>query len=512
MKKLLLFSTFFLLAMGSIAQNSMVVYADQGEHTISKHIYGHFAEHLGNCIYGGIWVGPDSPIPNTRGIRNDVAGALKEMGIPNLRWPGGCFADTYHWKDGIGPREDRPSIVNVHWGGVTEDNSFGTHEFMDLCEQLECEAYICGNVGSGTVQEMAEWVEYLTSDAISPMTNLRKKNGREEPWKVRVWAVGNENWGCGGNMTAGYYADLMRQYSTFCRNYSGNKMIKVACGPYGEDFDWTRTLMDKQINRNMMQGLALHYYTVFENWGNKGSATDFGAERWFGQIKTALKIDEIIREHSDIMDEYDPEKRITLAVDEWGNWYDVEPGTEPGFVYQQNSLKDAVTAALTLNIFNQHAERVKLANIAQTVNVLQSMILTRGDEMVLTPTYYIFKMYKVFHEATLLPADLISEDYSMGDESTKAVSACAAKDEKGRIHISLVNLNHEKEINISCLLSDGNFSKVSGEILTSDKINDYNDFGKPEKVRPAEFKGAKLAGNNLNVKLPSKSVVVLTLE
>ena len=512
MKKLLIICVSLGLAIGAFAQNSMVIYTGKGEHKISRHIYGHFAEHLGHCIYGGIWVGPDSPIPNTRGIRNDVVKALKDMGIPNLRWPGGCFADTYHWKDGIGPRAERPSIVNVHWGGVTEDNSFGTHEFMDLCEQLGCEAYICGNVGSGTVQEMAEWVEYLTSDAISPMTNLRKQNGREEPWKVRFWAVGNENWGCGGNMTPDYYADLMRQYSTYCRNYSGNRMIKVACGPNSEDYEWTRVMMEEPRNRYMMQGLALHYYTVYENWGNKGSATDFGVDRWFGQMQKALRMDELINKHSEIMDEYDPGKRITLAVDEWGNWYDVEPGTEPGFLYQQNSLKDAVTAAVTLNIFNNHADRVKLANIAQTVNVLQSMILTRDEEMVLTPTYYVFKMYRAFHDATLLPIELISEDYTIGDESIKAISSCAAIDSEGRMHISLVNMNHEKEINISCLLEGGNFSGISGEILTSDKINDYNDFGKPEKVKTAEFKGAKLSGNTLNVNLPSKSVVVLTLQ
>ncbi|MFC2121174.1 alpha-N-arabinofuranosidase [Bacteroidota bacterium] len=491
--------------------NSLIVNADQGKYKIDKHIYGHFAEHLGRCIYGGFWVGENSDIPNTRGIRNDVVKALKDIEIPNLRWPGGCFADTYHWKDGIGPRKDRPSIVNVHWGGVTEDNSFGTHEFMDLCEQLDCEAYICGNVGSGTVQEMAEWVEYLTSDAISPMTNLRKMNGREKPWRVKFWAIGNESWGCGGNMTADFYADLMRQYSTFCRDYSGNRMLKVACGPYDDNYKWTETLMNKQVNRNMMQGLALHYYTVFENWGNKGSATDFDTNRWYGTLKNSLKIDELITRHSSIMDKYDPDKKIGLMVDEWGNWFDVEPGTVQGFLYQQNSLRDAITAAITLNIFNNHADRVTLANIAQTVNVLQSMILTKDEKIVLTPSYYVFKMYKVFHETKLLPIDLECEDYMYKDKRIKSVSASASIDKNGVIHISLVNLNHQKPIEISCDIIGEKISQVSGEVLTAEKINDYNDFDMIEKVKPVAFADAKILDNKLMVILPAKSVVVLSI-
>ena len=343
------------------------------------------------------------------------------------------------------------------------------------------------------------------------MTDLRKQNGREEPWKVRFWAVGNESWGCGGNMTANYYADLMRQYSTFCRDYAGNRMIKVACGPYGENYEWTETLMEEQANRNMMQGLALHYYTVFEHWGDKGSATAFDEARWFGTMKTALKIDEIITRHSVIMDKYDPGKRIGLAVDEWGNWFDVEPGTNPGFLYQQNTLRDAVSAASTLNIFNNHADRVNLANIAQTVNVLQAVILTKEEKMVLTPTYYIFKMYKAFHETTQLPIELKCEDYVFNNEKIKSVNASAGVDEKGNIYISLVNLNHEKSINLSCDIRGKDFSTIKGEILTAGKINAYNDFDSEEEVKPAPFYGAKIQKGKVSVELPSQSVVILTI-
>jgi alpha-N-arabinofuranosidase len=213
---------------------------------INKNIYGQFAEHLGSCIYGGIWVGPDSPIPNTRGIRNDVIAALKSLGVPVLRWPGGCFADEYHWRDGIGPREKRPSMINTHWGGVVENNAFGTHEFLDFCELIGAEPYVCVNVGSGTVQEGMEWIEYMTSDAKSPMANLRRANGREAPWKIKYVAVGNESWGCGGNMRPEYYADEFRRYNTFIKNYPGNRIYRVAGGSNGNDFNWTEVLISKE--------------------------------------------------------------------------------------------------------------------------------------------------------------------------------------------------------------------------------------------------------------------------
>jgi len=491
--------------------NKLIINADLGKHRISRHIYGHFAEHLGRCIYGGIWVGTDSPIPNTRGIRNDVVKALRGLDIPNLRWPGGCFADTYHWKDGIGPYNNRPSIVNVHWGGVTEDNSFGTHEFMELCEQLNCEAYITGNLGSGTVQEMAEWVEYLTSDAESPMTKLRKENGREDPWQVKFWGIGNENWGCGGNMIPEYYADLMRRYSTYCRSFSGNKLLKIGGGPYGTDYNWTEVLMKEQKSRGMMQGLSLHYYTVYKNWGNKGSATRFAEEEWFGTIKTTLKMEEIISGHSIIMDKYDPEKRIGLYVDEWGNWFDVETGTEPGFLYQQNSLRDAIVAAINLNIFNQYCERVKMTNIAQTVNVLQAMILTRKEKMVLTPSYYVFKMYKVHQDAILLPSELTCEDYQFGEEKVPALNVSASVNKDGIIYISVVNVNPNKNLQLECEIHGAKVSSVSGEILTAMKKNAFNDFDLKERVFPVKFNGAKLKGEKLIVDVPAKSVMILEL-
>ena len=494
-----------------VSVNQLVVVTNNPGPVISKDIYGHFSEHLGTCIYGGLWVGPESKIPNTDGIRNDVLFALREIKVPNVRWPGGCFADTYHWKDGIGPKEKRASIVNIHWGGVTEDNSFGTHEFMRLTELLGCDAYINGNVGSGTVQEMSEWVEYLTSDAVSPMTKLRKENGREAPWKVKYFAIGNENWGCGGNMTDEYYTNVMRQYSTFLGNYADNRLYRVACGPSDFNVAWTETLMKDGSSRGRFQGLSIHYYSIVDGWGYKGSATKFDEREWFETMRMNLQMDNIIKGHAAIMDRYDPQKTKGLVVDEWGNWFQVEPGTNPGFLYQQNTMRDALTAAIHLNIFNKYADRVKVANLAQMVNVLQSVILTKDDKMVLTPTYHVFRMFRVHQEARLLNIDLKCEDYTNGTKKIPSVSASASVDKEGKVHISLANLNPNKPVTVTVPLIGDSFKKVTAEVLTSAEMNSFNSFESAENVKPVNFTGYTYKDGVMTVNMPSKSVIVLEL-
>ncbi|HTP12346.1 MAG TPA: alpha-N-arabinofuranosidase [Bacteroidota bacterium] len=498
------------------ALNTLVVHADASKDTISRFIYSQFAEHLGHGIYGGIWVGENSPIPNTRGIRNDVVAALRQIKVAAVRWPGGCFADEYHWMDGIGPRTNRPKMVNTNWGGVTEDNSFGTHEFMDFCDQLGCEPIVSGNIGSGTVKEMSDWVQYLTSDGDNPMTALRKKNGREKPWNVRFWDIGNETWGCGGIMSADFYANELARYSFFLKNYERTPLYKVASGGTPEDYGWTEAIMKKWKGadgwlKGFLSGYSLHYYTVHD-WNKKGSATKFDAKDWFTTLSTTLKMDDLISRHSAIMDLYDPEKQIGLIVDEWGDWYDVEPGTNPGFLYQQNTLRDAIVAAVNLNIFHKHCDRVKMANIAQMVNVLQAMILTKGSDMVLTPTYYVFKMYAVHQDAALLPVDLRCAPYVAGTDSIPAISASASKDKHGKIHISIANLDPANAQNLRCDLQGTNDSKVTGEIITGPAMNACNDFGKPETVDIQPFTGAKLNNGILTVVLPAKSIVTLEVD
>jgi alpha-N-arabinofuranosidase len=487
-----------------------VIQADQGKDTINREIYGHFAEHLGRCIYEGFWVGPDSPIPNTNGIRNDVVAALRKLDIPVLRWPGGCFADEYHWKDGIGPRDKRPKMVNTHWGMVTETNAFGTHEFFELCQMLGCKAYVAGNVGSGTPEEMQDWVEYITFAGDSEMANLRRANGRMEPWKLDYFGVGNENWGCGGNMTPEYYANVYKRYQTFVKNLSGQRPIKIACGSNSADYNWMEVVMrdaGRQINM-----ISLHHYVMSGSWRNKGRATVFDESEWFNVLEKTVFADELISKCTAIMDKYDQRKRVGLAVDEWGTWWNVEEGENPGFLYQQNTLRDAVVAGVFLNIFNSHADRVKMGCIAQTNNVLQAMVLTKGDKMIVTPTYYVFEMYKVHQGATLLPGKLECSPYQLNNKTIPSLNASASKDKQGVIHISLCNLDPQKPGKLECELTGVTAKKVSGQILTSDKMNAHNTFEQPNAIGPVEFKDVEIKDGKILTTLPAKSVVMLTVE
>lgn len=513
MKKtsLLLLSVLFSFGVFSEVKEPVVVriFPGQGTQIINKHIYGHFSEHLGNCIYGGLWVGENSDIPNIKGYRKDVFEALKKLNVPNMRWPGGCFADEYHWLDGIGPRDKRPKMVNNNWGGVVEDNSFGTHEFLNLCEMLGCEPYISGNVGSGTVEELAKWVEYMTSDGDSPMANMRRQNGRKEPWKVKYLGIGNESWGCGGNMRPEFYSDLYRRYATYCREFSGNKLFKIGSGASDYDYNWTDVLM--QNIGNQMQGVSLHYYTV-KGWnGSKGSATNFTNDEYYWTIGKCEGIEEVIQKHIAIMDKYDKDNKIALMLDEWGTWWDVEPGTNPGFLFQQSTMRDAFVAALSLNIFNKYSKRLQMANIAQVVNVLQSMILTKGDKMVLTPTYHVFEMYKVHQDAIYLPMDILSDKKEIQGKMIDAVSVSASKKDNV-INITLANIDLESSRDVQIDLSGLKINGVSGRILTSKNIADYNTFDKPDVIQPVSFNGAKIVKGRLNVQLPAKSIVVLEIK
>ncbi len=496
----------FLAARAQEPATTITVDASHLKTRINKNIYGQFSEHLGNGIYGGIWVGVNSPIPNTDGMRNDVIEALKRIKVPVLRWPGGCFADEYHWRDGIGPREKRPSMINTNWGGVTEDNSFGTHEFLEFCRLVGCEPYITGNVGSGTVQEMSQWVEYVNSDNVSPMTELRKKNGQEKAWKVKYWGIGNESWGCGGNMRPEFYADQVRRYGTYCRDFGDARLFKIACGPGGSDYAWTDAVMRNA--GGAFSGLSLHYYS----FSNQTIATDFDEAGWFDIVKKSLLMQELIERNSAIMDKFDPNKKVALVVDEWGTWYKVEPGTNPGFLFQQNTMRDAVAAACNLNIFNNHADRVRMANIAQTINVLQAMILTKGEKMVLTPTYYVFDMFKVHQDAMLVPTRITTPDYVWKQQRVPAVSCSASLDARTKLHISLCNVDPNSPQKVSCTLKGFKPTAVSGTVLTAKEMNVDNTFEKPATVVPGKFTAAKLGDRGLEATLPPKSVVVLELE
>lgn len=491
----------------------------KSEGRIAPEIYGHFAEHLGRCIYGGIFVGEDSKIPNVNGMRTDVVNALKEIHIPVLRWPGGCFADEYHWKDGIGPREARKRMVNTHWGGVVEDNSFGTHEYFELVRQLGCKTYINGNVGSGTVQEMSEWVEYMTFNGVSPMADLRTKNGDKEPWTVDYFGVGNENWGCGGNMRPSYYADLYRRFQTYVRIYDPEKPIqKICCGANVSDYDWTRTVLDTcfdhapEFLHGFMDGLSLHYYVHPEGWEIKGPATEFDEEVWYKTLNKALYMEKLIERHGRIMDQYDPEKRIGMIVDEWGSWYTVEPGTNPGFLYQQNTVRDALIAGITLNIFNKHCDRVKMACLAQMVNVLQSVLLTEGDKMVKTPTYHVFHMYRYHQGAELLSSTLVGvKETGEGEWTVPEVTEAVSKDKDGILTITLNNLSFEEKKTLHINLSEMGYKVREASIVTGE-VQAHNTFECPDLVKEEGFTSYKVTEHGLDVELPAASVTMLRLD
>ena len=493
--------------------------SDKDGALIPKEIYGQFSEHLGSCIYGGLWVGPDSSIPNRDGYRLDVFNALKDLKVPVMRWPGGCFADDYHWRDGIGPLEKRARISNNHWGGTLEDNSFGTHEFLNLCELLGCEPYISGNVGSGSVAEMSQWIEYMTSDSGSTVAQERRANGRQKPWKVKYFGVGNECWGCGGNMRPEYYVDEYRRFATYCRDYSGNRLYKVASGASDYDYNWTEVLMKGIGDR--MHGLSLHYYTVVGSWNQKGGATGFSDERYYQTLAKAIDIENVLKKHIAIMDRYDPQGRVDLLVDEWGTWWDVEPGTNPGHLFQQNTMRDAMVAAYTLNIFHRYTRRVKMANIAQVVNVLQSMILTRGDQMVLTPTYHVFRMYNVHQDAQFVPVTYTTDRMAVDERTSVPTLSVTASRKDGVLHVSLANADLTVDNAILLTWDEigaGGLSRaaqkalsVSGEILSSASIGDFNDFGVAPKLTPAQMKDLRVSAAGVEFTLPAHSIATIEI-
>ncbi len=479
--------------------------------TIHRNIYGQFMEHLGRGIYEGIWVGEDADIPNTRGYRKDVLKALKDLEVPLLRWPGGCFADEYHWRDGIGPREERTRTVNTTWGGVIDDNAFGTHEFFELAEMLDAEVYVNGNLGTGSPREMAAWLEYMTSDTDSTLANLRRANGRDKPWKVDYFAIGNEAWGCGGNMTPEYYTHLYKHYATFLKTPADNRPVMIASGGQVDETIWTETLAS-QVKPNWslrMDAISHHYYTLpTGDWAKKGEAIGFDESEWFSTLKQTLRVEGFIQDNVAILDKYDPEKKIGFYVDEWGTWYDVTEGHNPGFLYQQNSLRDAVVAAVNLNIFHAYAERVQMTNIAQMINVLQAMILTDKEKMLLTPTYHVFRMHVPFQDVTALPFTLEgAPEYTLNGESVPGVSASAARDAKGRTWLTLVNLNPNQAVEVAL----SGYKQAKGEVLTAEEMDAHNTFDSPERVTPKPYK-AKAQSGKLSLPLPAKSVIVVQLK
>lgn len=485
---------------------------------IDRNLFGQFAEHLGHGIYDGIWVGKDSKIPNTRGIRNDVVTALKAIKVPNVRWPGGCFGDEYHWRNGIGPK--RTVTLNPNWGGVIEPNTFGTEEYMDFLHQIGADAYVSVNIGSGTPREAAEWLEYMTTAQPTTLEKERMANGHPAPYKVAFLGLGNESWDCGGNMSADYYLSQMKIYTHFVRNFNPeqqdkNQMLKIAVGPGGDTprwTDWTETIMKAYQQHTWswdIDGLSMHWYTV--NWEHKYASQEFGEKEYAEVLKSTLDMDGLINKFSAIMDKYDPAKKVALVVDEWGSWYAPLPGSNPGFLVQQNSQRDAVLAALNLNIFARHADRVRMANIAQMINVLQAMILTDKDKMVLTPTYYVYKMYVPFQDSTFVPVTFDAGTYTHDNVTLPRIDAIAAKDVNGKLWLEITNLDANQPVDIDLNVAGINAKSVSGETLTGPSVDSINTFDAPDTVVPKPI-SARAQDGKLTMQLQPKSVTVISVE
>jgi len=486
---------------------------------IDHNLFGQFAENLGHGLYDGIWVGKDSSIPNTRGIRNDVVTALRELKVPNVRWPGGCFADEYHWRKGIGPAEKRPATLNSAWGGVVDNNAFGTDEFMDFIQQIGSQAYVSVNVGSGTPQEAAEWLEYMTAATPTALAKERAANGHPDPYKVGFMGIGNESWSCGGDMTADYYLSQLKIYSRFVHDDNPSQrdkeqMLKIAVGPGVPETEWTEAVMKGWQHHDWswnFEGLSLHWYTVPTGWPPSLPSTGFGVDDYAKTLKSTLFMDEFLHKQETVMDKYDPQKKVALVVDEWGAWLAPLPGTNKDFLLQQNSLRDGILASLNLNIFARHADRVRMANIAQMVNVLQAMILTDKEKMVLTPTYYVFKMYVPFQDAAFVPVTFDAGTYTQGSVSLPRVDAVAAKDASGKLWIEITNLDPDKPVEVSADIAGMTAKSARGETLTASAVDSINTFASPHAVVPKAV-AANVANGKLTLTVEPKSVTVLSIE
>ncbi|MEO8018831.1 MAG: alpha-L-arabinofuranosidase C-terminal domain-containing protein [Pseudomonadota bacterium] len=500
----------------------VVVEAGQPGPAIDRNIYGQFVEHLGRGVYEGIWVGEDSKIPNVRGIRSDVVDALRKIHVPLVRWPGGCFAELYHWRDAIGPRAGRPSGVNTAWGDEPETNQFGSHEFMDFLEQIGAQAFLSVNLASGSPAEAQTWLQYLTGPATSGPGQERARNGHPAPYKVPFIGIGNETWGCGGNMTAEYYSNLYRQYVSVLKPYG----TLIASDANSDDYAWTETLLQHALYRHpqsmpttlayigktpQISMISVHFYTFAGNdWGKKSPATGFNETDWARAMERTWKTDEMIARHSALLDRFDPQGHVGISFSEWGTWWATEKD-RPSNLYQIATLRDAVIAGLTLNIFQNHAARVRMANIAQMVNVLQSMILTRGEKMIVTPTYHVFDLYQGHQGAMLLPTQVSAPEYLSGDVRVPSVSVSASRADGGVITVSLVNLNPKDAAQVRIEVRGRAVRQASGRVITAAALDARPDFDRPDPLAPKNLAGISVRASRVYLTAPAKSVVVLEL-
>ena len=496
----------------------LIIHLDEPIGTIRPELYGHFAEHLGGCVYGGLWVGETSSIPNDAGLRLDVLQALRRLHIPVLRWPGGCFADDYHWEDGVGAPSERPRRFNAWWGHDVDDNAFGTHEFLRLCELLGAKPYLAGNLGSGSPREMKQWVEYCNFTGDTTLVRRRRANGSAEPFNVQYWGIGNESWGCGGSMCPEDYAGFYKRFATYLgtltRPPTRMPLTLIACGPNGNDADWTRRFFRKAGPPPsagggdwMLHGIGAHFYA-----GTAGTATEYDVDQWYTLLHRALQVEQLILDQRAVLDEFDPQRKIGLLIDEWGTWHPPAPGDAANHLWQQNTMRDALVAALTLNVFNTHADKLLMCNIAQVVNVLQAMVLTDGDRMLLTPTYHVFALMRPHQGGTAVrvSCDARPVKFASGEEMATLPGLHASASVNDRtLTLSVVNPHASLPVEADLLLRPGGGGAWTARTLAHAELSAHNTFEQPTMVEPTDLVSLG-AGSPLRHSFPPASITVLS--
>jgi alpha-L-arabinofuranosidase len=481
--------------------DEVVVHTDEVIGTVRPGLHGLFIEHVGSCVYGGVWVGRDSSIPNVNGYRKLVVQYMKELGVPVLRWPGGCFADDYHWRDGIGPPAKRPKSVNLRWGDYVEDNSFGTHEFIGFCRLIGAEPYFAGNVGSGSPAELRNWMEYCNYPSGSSLTEERAANGSPEAFNVRLWGVGNENWGCGGDMTAKHYVNLFRQFAVFAGRFGGIKPFLIACGPNRNDTVWSHDFMSG-LSRRHPDGFSMHYYAT-----GASPSDAYSAEGMAALLASFPSVEQAVVQQRALLDGYEVGHNVALIMDEWGVHDLLVPAEQKqyGRLFQHCTMRSALAAALGLNLFNRQADKLFMCNYTEMVNVRAPLLQTDGPEgkkCVRTTVYYVFALFKPHRGKKALRVetqDIFSSEFS--------VSASRSDHE---LVLSLVNSRDGADVRVQCSLEKAHAAAATAQILHSDDRNAFNSFDNPDQISP-QIHPVTLNGANVQVDLPRLSVVTVNM-
>jgi alpha-N-arabinofuranosidase len=482
------------------------VLLDEPIGTIRPAIQSQFAEHIGGVIYDGIWVGPESKVANIGGIRKTLVEHVKQLGPVVVRWPGGCFADKYHWRDGIGPPANRPRRFG-RWREETETNQFGTHEFVRFCQICGVEPYFAANVGTGSPEEFQQWVEYANAPAGSTtLADERATNGRSDPFRVRYWGVGNESWGCGGKFTPEDYCREYRRFTEWLPQY-GVPLYLIAAGPNSNDLDWTRRFFARWADgaKATIQGWAPHYYC-----GTTGHALRFTQDQWYEQLHKANRMEALIRDQWAVLAEFDPKHTIKLVIDEWGSWHPAGTEINPRHLYEQmGTLRDALVAALSLDTFNRHADKVDMANIAQLVNNLHSLFLADGDRFVATPTFHVYTMYRAHQGARAVRIEVGTPEITFraggGPSRIFRLAGSASRSGPRDATLTLVHSHATETAEIRIILSGGAAEHVRHTVLSDAQLNAHNTFEQPGRLIPRTTE-TSLRGAELRCTVPPASI------